>query len=287
MLKTRKAQLGVDDMLSKIVLGGRFEVTDTGEVYRIKDGVKSPAALRGACKNKKYLVTSYCENGKQKQVYVHRLVAEAFVPNPHNYPQVNHKNGDSRDNRAVNLEWCTPSQTARRAYSEALSIPMASADPCKVCGAPTRAKDGICPACKPRVKSAAHQFDKTADLHDTLSELDMSLLSDAEVKYVNQRMEGHALQEIADTYGVSKQCVHQAICNALRKNGMALKPNKTMMVDLERKRVRLSKKLLNRRLLASRLNALDAQIEMLQNDIEAYEEILPADTKSITHDQAS
>ena len=54
-----------------------------------------------------YLVTGLSKNGKQAYVRVHRLVAEAFIPNPNNYPQVNHKDENKENNNVDNLEWCT------------------------------------------------------------------------------------------------------------------------------------------------------------------------------------
>ena len=54
--------------------------------------------------SKGYLVVKLCKDGKQKAYKVHRLVADAFIPNPENLPQVNHINEDKTDNRAENLE---------------------------------------------------------------------------------------------------------------------------------------------------------------------------------------
>ena len=45
--------------------------------------------------------------GKRKDLYIHRLVAENFIPNPHHKQYVNHKNTIRNDNRVENLEWCT------------------------------------------------------------------------------------------------------------------------------------------------------------------------------------
>ena len=54
-----------------------------------------------------YLFVGLHVNNKVKLIYIHRLVAQNFIPNPHNYKQVNHINENKKDNRADNLEWCT------------------------------------------------------------------------------------------------------------------------------------------------------------------------------------
>ena len=69
--------------------------------------------LKGFClkqheKGGYYNVTLYGgTRNAHKQIAVHRLVADAFVANPCNYPYVNHKDENKRNNRADNLEWCT------------------------------------------------------------------------------------------------------------------------------------------------------------------------------------
>jgi len=65
-----------------------------------------------------YRSVSLCKNWKYISTKVHRLVAETFIPNPDNKPQVNHKNWIKSDNRVDNLEWVTVSENHLHAYRE-------------------------------------------------------------------------------------------------------------------------------------------------------------------------
>lgn len=53
-----------------------------------------------------YLRVNLWKNNKQKNFLVHRLIAEAFLPNPNNYPCVNHRDENKQNNNVDNLEWC-------------------------------------------------------------------------------------------------------------------------------------------------------------------------------------
>lgn len=62
-----------------------------------------------------YLTVGLSRNGKAKHFYVHRLVAEAFIPNPHDLPEVNHKDLNKTNNTVDNLEWSTHSGNKKHA----------------------------------------------------------------------------------------------------------------------------------------------------------------------------
>jgi len=89
-------------------------VRSVDRVITVHDGARIyKKRVKGKVKAKqKNSQTGYMQIGVRhaKHITVHRLVAETFIPNPLELPQVNHKNFDRTDNRAENLEWCTNGQ---------------------------------------------------------------------------------------------------------------------------------------------------------------------------------
>lgn len=96
---------------------GLYQVSNCGRVKRLAGIVKGnwkqgerrqeERALKPLNSHLEYKSVSLSKDGKMTHYLIHRLVAQAFIPNPENLPQVNHKDENKVNNNVENLEWCT------------------------------------------------------------------------------------------------------------------------------------------------------------------------------------
>lgn len=92
----------------------KYAVSNFGRIKSLRgrwgeSRILKPSLVRG------YLHVALCSGGEPKHFNVHRLVAQAFIPNPQNKPQVNHRDGNKLNNHVSNLEWTTSAQNQRHA----------------------------------------------------------------------------------------------------------------------------------------------------------------------------
>lgn len=86
-------------------------ITGRDRITKCKNLILKPEITRTG-----YLRISL-QYGIKSRKLIHRLVAESFIPNPNNLPEVNHRIGDKADNRASNLEWVTKSSNIKHAFA--------------------------------------------------------------------------------------------------------------------------------------------------------------------------
>ena len=103
--------------ISRLGPGGRYEISSYGRVRNMESGAyMKVGALLGGYPS----VGVRGVDGKPKRLLIHRILAEEFIPNPHNLPEVNHIWGDKLDFDLYNLEWVTSSGNKRHALETGL-----------------------------------------------------------------------------------------------------------------------------------------------------------------------
>ncbi|HCH4279383.1 TPA: HNH endonuclease [Vibrio parahaemolyticus] len=91
-----------------------YYVTNTGNVLSLKQ--HRPRWL-SPTRAGNYLKICLSNHEGRKQILLHRLVANAFIPNPHNKPEVNHIDEDPLNNHVTNLEWCTSQENCEHSFA--------------------------------------------------------------------------------------------------------------------------------------------------------------------------
>ena len=108
---------------------GTYQISNLGNVRSISRSVKGyksryciPTRLKKKTINASgYEVVGLWKNNRQNLVFIHRLIAEAFIENPNRYPEVNHVDGNKQNNDISNLEWCSPRMNVDHAYRAGLT----------------------------------------------------------------------------------------------------------------------------------------------------------------------
>ena len=90
---------------------GIYKVSEDGKIFTW-DNVEKKQTLG----KRKYFVVSLWKNNKRKTVYVHRIVAQAFLKNPQNKKYINHKDGNKQNNQITNLEWVTAGENKSHSF---------------------------------------------------------------------------------------------------------------------------------------------------------------------------
>lgn len=172
------------------------------------------------------ITVNYGEKGNRKQAHhtIHRLVAEAFIPNPENKIEVNHIDGNKSNNDLENLEWSTRQENAQHMYDTGLvdTLETTKLKCARCCVTPVvRAK--VCPSCYWEEKALIRKLKNLQSKRKNLKGINLKLLKDRYRKIGQSRYRGLTLEEISEGFGVTRERIRQQLAEITTENSKVYK----------------------------------------------------------------
>ena len=225
MTATTRDRFKVLENLPKIE-GVRFKhledkkvvVYENGRIFRVlENGYDEPNQHRlvpRGRRNVRYRIVTVnvTENGKRKQkrYYVHRLVGEAFIPNPESKPQINHIDGNGENNHVSNLEWVTAKENTAHAFKLGLINTLENTQhKCIKCKGTAMNSGSLCAECKSEMRVLKGRLLSKQNQRNKFRDIDTTTLKPRYRNIIKSRFRGDTLQEIGDRMGVTREYIRQ------------------------------------------------------------------------------
>lgn len=202
----------LENVRYKIIKDGYLQIFENGRVFFInKRGEKVEARH---IKNNGYLSIAVLIGDTQKVFYVHRLLAEAFVPNPEKKDKVVLLDNNRENISLDNIAWMTHGELIKYNYKKKINDPYKRkiTVKCKKCGRKTNAKSGYCRSCEKKRR----QEQKRKKRKDSVKHLvnHIETLTARQQVIVLLRYEGYSVNEIAEKVGVTTQAIQKTLKRA-------------------------------------------------------------------------
>lgn len=202
------------DVPYQMVEDGLFQVFENGRIFRHTPRQSSECIVHDS---NGYKVVSASVDGTQKHFYVHRLLAQAFVPNPEQKPVVSFKDGNRGNISLDNLIWETHEERAIKMYKTGKIDPRRHLETCKQCGGGTRNKDGICSRCEYENNCKEKRKERISERISRYSDIPIDLCTPSQQRVIRLLRQGLNGEEVAKKLGVSRQAVDSAVKTARRR----------------------------------------------------------------------